>query len=92
MHTHHHILVQKLKAHSQALALPLGRRIGQPGHDVARDYLLQRMRLTRLVPFLGDSFEISYELPHPNTKVLQKFTNLVTSVLSRQHHGLASLL
>jgi hypothetical protein len=34
--------------------------LGQPGHDVARDYLLQRLQRTRLVPFLGDSFGLSY--------------------------------
>ena len=32
----HKILVQNLHKHTQALALPLGRRVGQPGHDVAR--------------------------------------------------------
>ena len=52
-----HILVKRLKTHSQALALPLGRRVGQPGHDVARGYLLQHLHRTRLVPFLGDSFQ-----------------------------------
>ncbi len=77
MKTHHDILVRMLTEHSQALALPKGRRVGQPGHDVARDYLLRQMAGTLLVPFHGDSFELTYELPHPNTKALQKFTNLV---------------
>ena len=77
MNTHHDILVQKLTEHSQALALPLGRKVGSSGHDVTRDYLIHRMKRTHLLPFRGDSFELTYELPHPNTRKLQKFTNLV---------------
>ncbi len=77
MNTHHDILVKKLTEHSQALALPLGRMVGSSGHAVTRDYLLHHMQRIRLLPFRGDSFELSYELPHPNTKKLQKFTNLV---------------
>jgi hypothetical protein len=77
MNTHHDILVNRLTGHSRALARPTGRRVGQPGHDVARDYLLQQMAHTRLLPFHGDSFELAYEQPHPNTKKLQKFSNLV---------------
>jgi hypothetical protein len=77
MNTHHDMLVKKLTEHSQALALPLGRKVGSSGHDVARDYLLHRMQRIRLVPFRGDSFELTYERPHPNTRQPQKFTNLV---------------
>lgn len=77
MNTPHDILVNSLTGHSRALALPTGRRVGQPGHDFARDYLLQQMDRIRLTPFHGDSFELTYELPHPNTKKLQKFSNLV---------------
>lgn len=77
MNTHHDILAKRLTEHSQALALPKGRRVGQPGHDVARDYLLRQMQRTRLVPFHGDSFELTYERPHPNTRQPQQFTNLV---------------
>ncbi len=67
MNTHHDIIVKRLKIHTQALAFPLGRRVGQPGHDMARDYLLQRLQRTRLVPFFGDSFELFYQRPHPTT-------------------------
>jgi hypothetical protein len=77
MNLPHNILVARLKQHSQVLALPLGRRVGQPGHDVARDYLLKQMKRIGLLPFHGDSFELSYELPHPNSGKLQKFTNLI---------------
>ena len=83
MNTHHHILVRTLTEHSQALALPKGRRVGQPGHDLARDYLLRQMADIRLVPFAGDSFELSYERPHPSTRQPQQFTNLVGVIPGR---------
>ena len=73
----HKLLVERLTKHSQALALPLGRRVGQPGHDVARDYLLKQMKRIGLEPFHGDSYELCYELPHPRSGELTTFTNLV---------------
>lgn len=77
MTTHHDLVVKSLKKHTQALALTLGRKVGSPGHAVTREYLLERMKATRLIPFHGDSFELCYERPHPNTKQPQKFHNLV---------------
>jgi hypothetical protein len=77
MNLPHKLLVERLTKHSQALALPLGRRVGQPGHDVARDYLLKQMKLIGLKPFRGKSYELRYELPHPSNRKLTKFTNLV---------------
>lgn len=77
------LLVKSLRKHTEALALPLGRRVGKPGHDVARDYLLRQMARNRLVPFAGDSFELCYERPHPNTRKPQRFTNLVGVIPGR---------
>ena len=77
MNIPHNILVERLTKHSQALALPLGRRVGQPGHDVARDYLLKQMQRIGLKPFHGKSFELSYTLPHPTSRKHTTFTNLV---------------
>ena len=79
----HKLLVERLTNHSLALALPLGRRVGQPGHDVARDYLLTEIKRIGLEPFHGESFELCYELPHPNTRKLQTFTNLVGVIPGR---------
>ena len=79
----HHILVERLTKHSQALALPEGRRVGQPGHDVARDYLLKQMARIGLKPFRGDGFELTYERPHPNGRKLTKFSNLVGVIPGR---------
>ena len=87
----HNILVERLKKHSQALALPKGRRVGQPGHDVARKYLLKQMTRIGLQPFRGNSFELTYELPHPNNKKLQKFSNLV-GVIPGRNRSLSPIL
>jgi hypothetical protein len=83
MNIPHNILVARLQQHSQALALPLGRRVGTPGHDVARDYLLEQMKSIGLLPLHGDNFELEYELPHPNSGKLQKFTNLIGVIRGR---------
>jgi hypothetical protein len=79
----HKLLVERLKKHSQALALPKGRRVGQPGHDVARKYLLKQMTRIGLKPFRSDSYELTYELPHPNNRKLQKFSNLIGVIPGR---------
>ena len=83
MNLPHNLLVERLTKHSQALALPLGRRVGQPGHDIARQYLLKQMKRIGLQPFCGDSYELTYELPHPMTNKLQKFTNLIGTIPGR---------
>ena len=65
---------------TRALALPEGRRVGQPGHDRARDYLLGRLDELGLEPFHGDSFA----LPYMGTLLVRgedyEFTNLVGRV------------
>lgn len=76
-------LVQQLTEHSQALALPDGRRVGQPGHEVAREYLRGQMERIGLQPFEGSSFELPYERDHPNHGELQAFTNLVGIIPGR---------
>lgn len=83
MNLSHKTLVQRLRKHSEALALPSGRRVGQPGHDVARDYLTGQMDRIGLRPFHGDTFELTYELPHPNGRKSQVFTNLVGVIRGR---------
>lgn len=70
-------LVGLLKEHCEALALEKGRRVGQPGHDVAREYLLGEMERLELQPFEGGGFELCYERTHPKTRELQLFSNLV---------------
>jgi len=43
-----------------ALALPSGRRVGSPGHEQARRYLVERMHELGLSPYHGDRFELPY--------------------------------
>ncbi len=70
-------LVTRLRADTAALALPEGRRVGQPGHDLARAYLLGRLRDIGLDPFLGNGLELTYNRSHPATGKPQRFTNLI---------------
>lgn len=84
-------LPARLRADTAALALPEGRRVGQPGHDVAREYLLGRLRDIGLAPFLGRSFALPYDRPHPTTGKVQRFTNLV-GVIPGRNPNLAPLL
>jgi hypothetical protein len=68
---------------TRALCLPEGRRVGQPGHDTARRYLLERLGAIGLRPFAGGSFELPYRAPHPATGREQSFTNLVGVIPGR---------
>ena len=45
---------------TRELALPEGRRVGQPGHTVARKYLAGRLKEIGLEPFSGNSFELPF--------------------------------
>ncbi len=73
-------LIQQLTADTTALAMREGRRVGQPGHEKALRYLTQRLAELRLDPWKGDRFALTYELPHPNTRQLQEFTNLIAVI------------
>jgi len=70
---------------TEALALPEGRRVGQPGHDAVRKYLLGRMSEIGLLPFSGESFELSFSGEG------QKFCNLA-GCLSGNNPGLDPVL
>lgn len=70
-------LEQQLYEDTTALAMPKGRRVGQPGHDVAREYLLGRLDEIGLDPFLGESFELPYTGKLYPSKKKNTFTNLV---------------
>lgn len=73
-------LIHGLTADTAALAMPEGRRVGQPGHEKALRYLTQRLAELEIAPWKGDRFALTYELPHPNTGRLQKFTNLIAVI------------
>lgn len=63
---------------TEALALPQGRRVGQPGHDVALNYLRQRMQDLGLTPFRGTTFDLGFRSPDA------RFTNLAGVIPGRQ--------
>jgi len=54
-------LEKQLYADTVALAMPKGRRVGQPGNKIAQAYLIERLEELGLEPFAGDSFELPYE-------------------------------
>ncbi len=58
------------------LSLPHGRRVGQPGHDVALQYIWRRMGEIGLEYFLDYDYFLPYIAKHPTTGQKTKFTNL----------------
>lgn len=68
--------LRTIEADTRALSLERGRRVGQPGHEVAKRFLLGRMEAIGLRPFRGESLELPYELS-------TTFTNLVGVVPGR---------
>ena len=58
------------------LALPQGRRVGRPGHEIARRYLSGRLSEIGLRPFQTDRFELPFEEVHPATGESTEFVNL----------------
>lgn len=81
----------RIERDTRALAIPRGRRVGQPGHDVARQYLLGRLTEMDLMSFRGDSFELSYTATHPASGRPTRFSNLV-AVIPGTERGLPPLL
>jgi len=75
----------KLQADVLALATAEGRMVGTPGHDVARDYLLDRISELDLQPYQGDSAELPYEGDG------QSFANLI-AVVPGKDRSLAPIL
>ncbi len=71
----HHERATLLRQEVERLALPQGRRVGRPGHERARQYLLHRLADLRLQPYANGSFS----LPYGNGK----FDNLVGVVPGR---------
>ena len=84
-------LIRQLTADTSALAMREGRRVGQPGHEKALRYLTQRLAELKLVPWKGDQFALTYELPHPITKQVQEFTNLI-AVIPGKDRSLSPIL
>ena len=67
----------RIESDVRAIALPLGRRVGQPGHDSAREYLRGRLEEIGLEPFRGGGFELPFQAPEAYSGEEITFTNLV---------------
>ena len=53
-------LQQQLQDDTAALAMKNGRRVGTPGHEIAMNYIHDRMKKIGLEPYIGDSFMLPY--------------------------------
>ncbi len=58
--TRFHGQAAALRREVEQLAQPEGRRVGTPGHERARQYLLRRLADLRLEPYDGRSFSLPY--------------------------------
>ncbi len=72
-----------IRKDTEKLALPEGRRVGQPGHEVALEYLKMRMGDIGLTPFKGNSFSMPYGT---------RFTNLAGIIPGSDNSSLPILL
>lgn len=61
-----------LRRDVETLATTAGRRIGDPGHEAARNFLRGRLGELGLSPYAGTSFELPYDTAHHGRR-----TNLV---------------
>jgi hypothetical protein len=53
-------LQQQLQDDTAALAMKNGRRVGTPGHEIAMNYIHDRMEKIGLEPYIGDGFMLPY--------------------------------
>jgi hypothetical protein len=61
---------------TEKLCLPGGRRVGQPGHDIAKEYIMSRMAETGLSYFCGENYALCYRALNPASGAVEGFTNL----------------
>ncbi|MHC4305944.1 MAG: M28 family metallopeptidase [Planctomycetota bacterium] len=73
----------RIEIDTRALCLPAGRRVGQPGHDEAREYLLGRLHDVGLSPFRNGELELVYTRPSPVNGEPIAFSNLVGIIPGR---------
>ena len=71
------------KQDTEKLSLPKGRRVSQPGHEVALQYLKKRMKEIGLIPFKNNDFCLPYR---------DHFTNLAGIIPGRNSSALPILI
>jgi len=77
------LLKNQLIQDTKSLATSDGRRVGQPGHDNAKEYLLNRLEQIGLTYFSGTSFELNYKAKLAQTNQEHQFTNLIGVIPGR---------
>jgi acetylornithine deacetylase/succinyl-diaminopimelate desuccinylase-like protein len=70
-------LSQRLEALVRELALPAGRRVGQPGHRIAETWVIEQFTRLGLMPYAETGFALPYTVEG------KKFTNLVALIPGR---------
>ena len=70
-------LPTRLEALVRGLALPAGRRVGQHGHRVAEDWVIEQFIRLELMPYAETGFALLYTVEG------KKFTNLVALIPGR---------
>jgi hypothetical protein len=75
---------ERIEADTRALCLPQGRRVGMPGHEEARRYLLGRLQELGLRPFRQGTLELTYTRPAALSGETFEFCNLVGVIPGRE--------
>ncbi len=81
-----------LQRDTVALSLPHGRRLGQPGHEIALQYLSRRMEEIGLEYFLNDTYSLPYTAPDPTSGLGLEFTNLAGLIAGTDRTSMPVLL
>ena len=72
-----------IRRDTEELSLPKGRRVSQPGHEIALHYLKKRMKEIGLLPFKNNNFCLPYR---------DKFANLAGVIPGRNSSALPVLI
>jgi len=75
---------ERIEKDTRALCLEHGRRVGQRGHDIAREYLAARLAAIGLEPFASGRFELPYSAAEPGSGATVEFVNLAGIVRGRE--------
>ncbi len=78
-----------IRKDTEKLSLPEGRRVGQPGHAIALQYLESRMREIGLIPFKNNDFSLPYESFTNLAGVLEGTDETALPVLIGAHYDSA---
>lgn len=72
-----------IRRDTEKLSIPKGRRVNQPGHEIALQYLKKRMKEIGLLPFKNNNFCLPYR---------DQFTNLAGVIPGRNSSALPVLM